>query len=85
MSPVRIIIDQLALKGLDPVERKAMVEGLKRELTKVLSNPATRAEWAHSHRTPVLRLGPLPIQPGAAGSRQFGSRVARALGRGLKP
>jgi len=85
MSRVRVTIDQLVLKGLEPVERKAVVEGLQRELSEVLSDPAVRAEWAHSHRTPVIRLGQLPLEPGAGGGRKFGKQVARAVGRGLKP
>lgn len=85
MSQVRVTIDRLVLKGLEPTERKALVEGLQRELSQVLSDPATRAEWAHSHRTPVLRLGRLPLEPGPSGGRTFGKQMARALGRGLKP
>jgi hypothetical protein len=85
MSQVRVTIDRLVLKGMEPAERKALVEGLQRELSRVLSDPATRAQWAHSHRTPVLRLGRLPLEPGAAGGRKFGKQMARALGRGLKP
>jgi hypothetical protein len=85
MSQVRVTIDRLVLKGLEPTERKALVEGLQRELSQVLSDPATRAEWARSHRTPVLRLGRLPLEPGTSGGRKFGKQMARALGRGLKP
>jgi hypothetical protein len=48
---------RLALKGFDAADRKAVVEGLRAELTRVLSDPAARAEWAKSRRTLVLRLG----------------------------
>ena len=85
MSRVRVTIDQLVLRGLEPVERKAIVEGLQRELTQILSEPAARAEWAHSHRTPVLRLGQLPLESGASGGRKFGKQLAGAIGRRLKP
>jgi hypothetical protein len=85
MSQVRVTIDRLVLKGMEPAERKALVEGLQRELSRVLSDPATRDEWAHSHRTPVLRLGRLALEPGPSGGRTFGKQMARALGRGLKP
>ena len=85
MSRVRVTIHQLVLKGLEPADRKALVEGLQGELAQVLSDPVARAAWAHSHRTPVLRLGRLPLEPGPSGGRKFGKQVARAVGRGLKP
>jgi hypothetical protein len=85
MSRVRLTIDHLVLKGMEPGDRNALVEGLKGELSQVLSDPAARAEWAHSHRTPVLRLGRMPMEPGPAGGRTFGKQMARAVGRGLKP
>jgi len=85
MSRVRVTIDQLVLKGLEPAERNALVEGLQRELSQVLSDPAARAEWARSHRTRLLRLGRLPLEPGPSGGMKFGKQIARAVGRGLKP
>jgi hypothetical protein len=62
-----------------------LVEGLRSELARVLSDPLTRAEWARSHRTPVLRLGRIPLESGTVGSRKFGRGMARAIGKGLKP
>jgi hypothetical protein len=85
MSRVRVTIDQLVLKGLEPADRKALVEGLQAELSQVLSNPSGRAEWARSHRTPVMKLGRMPFEAGPAGGRKFGASVARAIGKGLKP
>jgi hypothetical protein len=85
MSRVHVTIDELVLKGLEPVARKALVEGLQKELAQLLSDPAARKEWAHAHRTPVLRLGQMPLEAGASGGRIFGKQMARAVGRGLKP
>jgi hypothetical protein len=85
MSRIHLTIDQLVLKGLEPAERRAIVESLQAELSKVLSDPATRAAWARSHRTPVLKLGRMPFESGPAGGRKFGSGLARAIGKGLKP
>lgn len=85
MSRVRVTIDQLVLKGLEPADRKALVEGLQAELSQVLSDPAARAAWARSHRTPVLKLGRMPLESGPAGGRKFGGGLARAIGKGLKP
>jgi hypothetical protein len=86
MSRITLTIDRLILTGLDPAERSALVDGLRAELSRVLADPATRADWAHSHRTPVLRLPPMPLHgDSSAGGRKFGQGVARAVGRGLKP
>jgi hypothetical protein len=85
MSRIQVTIDQLVLKGFEPGQRKALAEELQGELSRVLADPATRAGWARPHRTPVLRLGRMAIEPGAAGSRKFGGGVARAIAKGLKP
>ena len=85
MSRVQVSIGQLVLKGFEPADRQALVEGLRSELTKTLSDPAARAEWAKSRRTPVLKLGRMPLAPGPSGGRKFGQGVARAIGKGLKP
>lgn len=78
-------IDQLVLRGLEPAERRALVEGLKGELSQVLGDATAREKWAKSHRTPVLKLGRMPIEPGPAGGRKFGGGLARAIGRRLGP
>jgi hypothetical protein len=85
MSRIQVAIDQLVLRGIEPADRKALVEGLQSELSRVLANPATRAAWARSHRTPVLRLGHMLFEPGPPGGRKLGGGVARAIGKGLKP
>jgi hypothetical protein len=84
MSRIRITIDRVTLQNLDPAQRSALIQGLKSELARSLCAPATRAAWK-SLRTPVLRLGNFPLQPGASGSRAFGAAVARAIGRRVKP
>ena len=85
MSRIRLTIDALALQGIDAADSRALVEGLRSELARMLANPSARAEWARSHRTPVLRLGPIPLEAGSAGGRKFGKGMAQAIGKGLKP
>ena len=85
VSRINLTIDQLVLRGFEPADGKALVEGLQRELERVLADPTSRADWAYSRRTPVLRLGSLPLELGTAGARKFGGNVARAIGKGLKP
>jgi len=85
MSRIRVTIDRLVLKGFESGSEKALVEGLQAELQRALADPAARAEWARSHRTPVLRLGKMPLEPGAGGARRLGQGMGRAIGKGLKP
>jgi hypothetical protein len=86
MSRVRVTIDELALKGLEPLQRQALVEGLRAELSRVLKDPASRRAWARAHRTPVIKLGPMTLEPGIAGGVKFGSGLARGIIAGkLKP
>ena len=85
MSRIRLTIERLVLRGFQPSDRAALVEGLQSELARVLADPAIRAAWASSHRTPLLRLGRMPLEGGSFGGRRFGRSMARAIGRGLKP
>jgi hypothetical protein len=85
MSRITLTIDRLVLKGFEAGDRKALTEGLQAELSRVLADPAMRAEWARSHRTPVLRLGRMPLESGSSGAGKFGIGMARAIGKGLKP
>ena len=62
MSRIRLTIDELALKGFEGADGRALVHGIRSELARVLSDPLTRADWARSHRMPVLRLGPMPVE-----------------------
>ncbi|HEX4004733.1 MAG TPA: hypothetical protein VHX60_01030 [Acidobacteriaceae bacterium] len=85
MSRIHVTIDRVALAGFEPTERAALVEGLKTELSRILADPTTRAAWARSRRTPVLRLGRMPLTRGTSGGRSFGNGVARAIGKRLNP
>jgi hypothetical protein len=84
MSRIRLTIDALTLKGFEPAEGRAVAEALRSELARVLANSAAH-QWPRSHRTPVLRLGRIPIETGPVGSRKFGRRVAQGIVKGLKP
>jgi hypothetical protein len=85
MSRIRVNIDRLVLNGFELREGKALANALESQLQHMLANPATRGEWAHPHRTPVLKLGRMPLQPGTPGAQQFGTQMAKAVGRGLTP
>jgi hypothetical protein len=76
---VTLNIDRLVLRGIDPLDQHALVDGLKTEMARVLADPAHRASLDQSRRTPVLRLGRMPLQPGLAGARSFGGRLGRAI------
>jgi hypothetical protein len=83
MSRIRVTIDRVVFKGIEPAERAALVDALRLELARVLADRSARAEWARPHRTPVLKLGRMPLQGGPSGGRSFGSGLARAIARGL--
>lgn len=88
VSRIHLTIDRLVFSGADAMDhaaREAFIRNLRTELTQRLADPATRATWARSRRTPVLRLGQLPLQPGISGAGHLGTQVARNIGRGLKP
>jgi hypothetical protein len=85
MSRIHLTIDKLVLGGLDPSDRAAFVARLKGELAVLLADPAARATWARSHRTPVLRLNRMGLESGAAGAGKLGRQVAQGIARGLKP
>jgi hypothetical protein len=85
MSRITLTIDQFVLCGFEPAERTALLEGIQAELRRALADPATRNTWAKTHGTPVLRLGNMRFSPGPSGGRNFGARVAKAIGKGLKP
>jgi hypothetical protein len=85
VSRIRLTIDRIVLNGFHQVEAKALANALESQLSQVLADRATRQAWAHSHRTPVLTLGPMTRAPGTTGAQQFGRRLGSAVGRGLKP
>jgi len=85
VSRIRLTIDRVVLNGFHPAEARALTGALESQLSHVLAGTAARDEWARSHRTPVLRLGRMALQPGTAGARTFGRTLGRAVGRGLKP
>jgi hypothetical protein len=85
MSRIHLTIDQLRLGGLDPAGRRAFLASLEAQLRTILAEPANRAAWTRSHRTPVLRMGRMHLEPGSAGAGKLGAQVARGIGKGLKP
>ena len=85
MSRINVTINQIVLRGFAPGDRSALLEALQTELRQVLTDPAAKATWAHAQRRELLNLGGMPFSPGRSGSRDLGSRMARAIGKGLKP
>jgi hypothetical protein len=82
MSRARVTIDRVVLKGFGPEQRQALVAGLRRELSRMLADPAARAALK-SRQVPALRLAPIALAPGLAGGRSLGAGLARGIGRGL--
>jgi hypothetical protein len=84
MTRIHVTIDRLVLAGLDPADRAAFADGLKTELAQRLADPAARAAWTRSQRTPVLRLGRIAFDPGVGGARKLGGQVAQGIGTGRR-
>jgi hypothetical protein len=85
MTRIRLNLDRLILRGVEPLEAKALAETLQSQLLELLAERERRKQWARSHRTPLLKLGRIPLQAGITGARKFGAQMADAIGRGLKP
>ena len=85
MSRIRLNIDRLVLNGFEAAEGRALAQALQTQLSQVLADGATRAQWARTHRTPVLKLGRMPLEAGTSGANELGKQVAHAVGQGLKP
>jgi hypothetical protein len=85
MSRIQVSIGNLILPHMDSADRTALVEGLRRALTRALSDPAVRAEWAKPQCRSVVRIGPIPLAPGPSDRRRFGSAMGHAIGKGLRP
>jgi hypothetical protein len=85
MSRIEVKIDHLVLRGFDPADRHALVNGLKSELSRILADPATGIRSARSQRTPVLRVGRMPMDAGLTGAHNLGGGIAKAIGRGITP
>jgi hypothetical protein len=85
MSRIHLTIDRVVLHGFQHVEATALTRALESQLSQMLADKATRHDWAHPHRTPVLKLGRMPLDAGTTGALNFGRRLGSAVGRGLKP
>jgi hypothetical protein len=83
MSRIRLRIGRLVLPAEARASRQALVEALRVELTRTLADPAARGRLSRAGRTPVVRLGRLPLAGGDAGGRRFGAALGRAIGGSL--
>jgi hypothetical protein len=85
MSRVTVTIDRVTLHGMNAAERLALVDALvgsvRSELARALANPASNFNEAHSRHTPVVRIGPMTMEPGTAGARRLGAGIARGIAR----
>jgi hypothetical protein len=79
MSRVRVRIDQVAVRGLDSVAADAVIDALRLELARVLVK--STALPTRSQRTPVVKLGPIPLQVGSSSARNLGQSTAHAIAR----
>jgi hypothetical protein len=81
---IEVKIDRLVLRGIDPADHKALIEGLQAELSRVLGEPQLYGGKMQSRWTPVMKLGQITLEAGPSGRRKFGGGLARAIGTGVK-
>ncbi|HEY3757413.1 MAG TPA: hypothetical protein VGL42_14775 [Opitutaceae bacterium] len=82
MSRVRIHIDQVSLRGLDPAQRNGVMDALRAELKRIA--PSAGESAVKSRRIPVVKLGRVPLNPGSPGGKTIGTGIAQAIGKSLK-
>lgn len=82
--PTTIHIDRIVVRGVDPSQAKAIVEGLKTELASMFSSAAFRGSMPRRHSAEAIRLGTVPLGAGRDGARKFGAAVARAAGKRMR-
>ena len=78
MTRIVLHIDRLVLDGVDRSDAAAVADGLRRELRRLLSDPALTDGFAHS--IDRLDLGRRPVAN--ASGRSLGHALARAIVRG---
>jgi len=81
MSRIHVHIDRLVLAGFDRADHATLVAGLQSELRRQFGNAAT--QFGLSRQIPVVRLGQMPFERGASGSRQFGRGLACAVAKSM--
>jgi len=79
-----IHIDRVVLRGVDPQQAKAIVEGLRTELAATFSSAAYRGTLRTNRTLAAIRLGTVPLGAGRVAAKRFGAAVARAAGKGMK-
>jgi len=85
VSRIRLNIDRLVLNGFEQPEARALSEALQLQLSEVLADQAARNDWMRSHRTPVVKVGAVPLEQGSSGAGKLGRRIGQAVVKGLKP
>jgi len=78
-------IDRLVLNGFEQHEARALSEALQLQLSEVLADQTARTDSMRSHRTPVVKVGAMPLEQGTSGAGKLGKRIGQAVGKGLKP
>jgi len=82
-ASVKVVIDRLVLRGVDPHHAQALADSLKAELEKTFAQPGAGAGLRHARNARVLRLDSAPLHAGRAAARAFGSNLARAIWKGV--
>ncbi len=79
---VELRIEELALHGFAPGDRRRIDEALKRELARLFAEEGVPASLVNSADVPSLDGGAFDVSPGSRADA-VGAQVARALYRGM--
>jgi hypothetical protein len=85
VTRIRVTVDRVTLRGGAPIDREALLIGLREQLSRtLLVDPAGRGGWGRSRQVPVLRLGAVNWPQGPGSGRRLGRELGNAVGKGLK-
>jgi hypothetical protein len=84
MSRIKVNIDCIVLSKLGVCDPKALQEGFTRELTRILKNRVAQGAYTQSSRTALMKSGQVALGADPKGSLQFGTHLARSIGKSIQ-
>ena len=80
---IRLTIDRLALRGVEPAQRDAVLRALTGELQRLLAEDGALRALGGSRSVAQARAQPIVVGPGA-GAAGIGRQLARGLNGALR-
>lgn len=80
---IQLHIDELVMRGFEPQDRDPVVAGLRAELVRLLSDPASHAALGPSRAVSRLMVNRWPVAAPAGAPARTGQIAAQHIARGL--